>query len=300
MKTYIGIDLGGTNVRVSLVQPDGTVVQTVKGPSHAHEGAEAVMNNIAAMIRQISGYEKVSGIGIAVPGPVMPDGSGMAMATNIPCLEKYPLRDTLQKEFNIPVILGNDADAAGLAEALAGAGKGKRTVVYVTMSTGIGGAIIFDGKLLPGAHGYSMEVGSMSVDGGRERVHLPGYGAIEDWASGTAVTRMGKDAMPDKDVKHAGIVFDLAQEGYEPAVKICDQVSTDLAVMFANLATTIDPDCFVLGGGMMKSADVFLPLVEEKFKDRVLPALKDIPFFNASLEEPGAVGAAMLPISHGL
>lgn len=300
MKTYIGIDLGGTNVRCATVQPDGTVLETVKGPSHAKDGADAIISNIVALVKQLKNWDEASGIGIAVPGPVARDGNGMAMATNIPCLAKFPLRDTLQNELHIPCILGNDADAAGLAEALVGAGKGLRTIVYITLSTGIGGAIIYNGQLLPGSHGYSMEVASISIDGSRAPVNLPAYGAVEDWASGTSVTRIGNEKMPGKNFVHAGQVFALAEKNDPTAVGIAEQVTTDLAVMFANLATTIDPDCFIIGGGMMKSAGYFLPLVKENYKKRVLPALADTPFLVASLEEPGAVGAAMLPMSNGL
>lgn len=300
MKTYIGIDLGGTNVRCATVQPDGTVLETVKGPSHAKEGADAIISNIVSLIKQLHNWQDAAGIGIAVPGPVARDGNGMAMATNIPVLAKYPLRDTLQNELHIPCVLGNDADAAGLAEALVGAGKGLRTVVYITLSTGIGGAIIYNGQLLPGSHGYSMEVASMSVDGSRPKVNLPANGAVEDWASGTCVTRLGNEKIPGANFVHAGQVFDQAEQNVGQAVAIADQVTTDLAVMFGNLATTIDPDCFILGGGMMKSAGYFLPKVKEKYKQRVLPALTDTPFLLASLEEPGVVGAAMLPMSNGL
>jgi glucokinase len=300
MKTYIGIDLGGTNVRCATVQPDGTVLETVKGPSHAKEGADAIISNIVSLIKHLHNWQDAAGIGIAVPGPVARDGNGMAMATNIPVLAKYPLRDTLQNELHIPCVLGNDADAAGLAEALVGAGKGLRTVVYITLSTGIGGAIIYNGQLLPGSHGYSMEVASMSVDGSRPKVNLPANGAVEDWASGTSVTRLGNEKIPGANFVHAGQVFDQAEQNVGQAVAIADQVTTDLAVMFGNLATTIDPDCFILGGGMMKSAGYFLPKVKEKYKQRVLPALTDTPFLLASLEEPGVVGAAMLPMSNGL
>lgn len=300
MKTYIGIDLGGTNVRAATVTEDGKVLETVKGPSHAHDGADAIIENIVGLVKQLKNWEDALGIGVAVPGPVSRDGNGLAMCTNIACLAKYPLRDSLQEKLGKTCFLGNDADAAGLAEALVGAGKGQRTVIYITLSTGIGGAIVYNGQLLPGSHGYSMEVASVSVDGSRPRVNLPARGAVEDWASGTSVTRLGNEKIEGKEFQHAGQVFDLAKEGNPVAKEILEQVAIDLAVMFGNLATTIDPDVFVLGGGMMKSSDIFLPLVEEKYKERVLSALVDTPFLKAELEEPGVVGAAMLPMSHGL
>jgi len=297
MKTYIGIDLGGTNVRASLVDESGKVLETVKSPTYADKGAEAVIDNICNLVKQLSNYESASGVGVAAPGPVSRDGSCLSMCTNIKTLAKYPLKKSIEDKLHLPVVLGNDADAAGLAEALVGAGKGLRTIVYITVSTGIGGAIVYDGKLFPGSHGYAMEVGSLSVDGSRNHINLPSNGAIEDWASGTAITRLGNET--GKSYKHAGEVFDAYQKD-EDVNKIVEQVTTDLAVMFGNLATTIDPDAFVLGGGMMKSSDVFLPLVQDKYRQRVLEALRDTPFLKASLEEPGVVGAAMLPMSNGL
>lgn len=299
MKTYVGVDLGGTYVRAAIVDEKGNILEVQKAPSHARENAEIIMKTMKELVHSLHGLDDANAIGICVPGPVSRDGTHMTMATNIPPLKDYPLKDEMEKEFNKPVVLGNDADAAGLAEALVGAGKMQRMVVYITLSTGIGGAAIYNGQILPGAHGCEMEVASMSVDASRPHVNLPASGAVEDWASGTAVTRRGNEAFGEGTIKHAGMVFEKAAAGDGIAMKIADEVENDLAVMFANLAVTFDPDVFVIGGGMMKSADIFLPKVISKYMARALPAVRNTPFKKAALDEPGVVGAAMLPMSIG-
>lgn len=297
MKTYIGVDLGGTNVRAAIVNEEGKVLEVSKCASHGQADAETIMNTIEGLIGKLEGRKEAEAIGICVPGPIARDGGSMTMATNIPAIKDYPIRDVLEKATGMKVVLGNDADAAGLAEARVGAGKGLRSVVYITISTGIGGAFVFDGRLIPGAHGCSMEVGSMSVDCSRPHINLPASGAIEDWASGTSVTRRGNEAAGEGTYKHAGMVFDAAIAGDAKAEEVRQGVENDLAVLCANIAVTIDPDIIIFGGGMMKSADAFWDGMIAKYRERALPAVRNLIFKKAELDEPGVVGAAMLPLS---
>ncbi len=298
MKTYIGIDLGGTNVRVAKVTSDGEVLNQVKGPSYAMESAEVIMNNIIDLIKQIPAYEECYGIGIGVPGPVDTQRGVMVLSSNIPALKEYPIPAKLTREFNMPVYMDNDANVAGLAEALVGAGKGKGIVYYTTLSTGIGGALIINGKVLSGKHGHAGEIGNMIIDRNREKVSHLNAGCIECEASGPAITRKG-NALLNASINHAGEVFELADNGNEMAEKIVDDACADLAVMYSLIAHVVDPDCFILGGGLMKSKDSFLPKVVEQFKTIVHEKMRDIDFIEAELEEPGIIGAAMLPISFG-
>lgn len=300
MEQYIGIDLGGTNVRTAIVTKDGNILAMQKGESHAAEGARAVVNAIAGMVQAMPGWENCKAVGMCVPGPVDKRSNSMRMAANIPCLLNYPLAKVLSEKLGMPVLLGNDADVAGLAEARTGAGKGYELVVYVTLSTGIGGVVVWNGQILPGMHGYEGEVGSIIIDRNRKVISKRPAGSVEDWASGTAITRIAREAMPDTEIRHAGDVFHLAQSGEEKALAVTQTAIKDLAQMFQDLATIIDPDCFVLGGGMMKSADYFLPLLVDEYKKVAMADLREIPFYRAELEEPGVIGAAMLPVSHGM
>lgn len=298
MKTYIGIDLGGTNVRVAKVTADGQVLNQVKGPSYAEESADVIMNNIINLIKQIPDYGECYGIGIGVPGPVDTQRGVMVLSSNIPALKEYPIPAKLTREFNMPVYMDNDANVAGLAEALVGAGKGKGIVYYTTLSTGIGGALIIQGKVLSGKHGHAGEIGNMIIDRNRQKVSHLNAGCIECEASGPAITRKGK-AVLKEEIRHAGDVFALAEANDETAQRIVEEACMDLAMMYSLIAHVVDPDCFIIGGGMMQSKNSFLPKVIENFKEIVHEKMRDIEFKEAELDEPGIIGAAMLPISFG-
>ena len=300
MKTYIGIDLGGTNVRVAKVTADGIVLAQEKSPSYALEGPEKVMENIKSLIRKIPNYQECSGIGIGVPGPCDTINGKMVMSTNLKDFADYPLASEITEEFNIPTYIDNDANVAGLAEALVGAGKGLPVVYYVTMSTGIGGALIANGQVVSGHNGFAGEIANLIVDRDGEKLNHLNAGAVENEASGTAIVRKAKAAIKDVEIQHAGNVFDLAIQGNEEAKKIVDKVIYDLALMFSMIAHVSDPWMFILGGGLMKSKDKFLPQVEEKFKELVHGPMRNTLFVEAKLEEPGVIGAAMLPVSKGV
>ena len=299
MKTYIGIDLGGTNVRVAKVSSDGKILAQEKGPSYGTEGPEKVMKNIKELIRKIPNYQEVAGIGIGVPGPCDTINGKMVMSTNLYGFTGYPLAKEITEEFNIPTFIDNDANVAGLAEALVGAGKGLPVVYYVTISTGIGGALIANGQVVSGQNGFAGEIANLIVDHNGEKLNHLNPDAVENEASGTAIVRKAKAKIKDIEIEHAGNVFDLAQQGNKEAKEIVDKVIYDLALMFSMIAHVSDPWMFILGGGMMKSKDKFLPQVIEKYKELVHVPMRNTQFVEAKLDEPGVIGAAMLPVSKG-
>lgn len=296
MKTYIGVDLGGTNVRAAIVDEKGNVLVQKKSPSYAQEGKEKVMNTIINLIKSLPDYESCSGIGVGVPGPCDEKTGSMVLATNLPGFEGYSIANKLEETFHMPSFIDNDANVAALAEALVGAGKGKKVVYYVTLSTGIGGGLVINGECISGKHGFTGEIANIIIDRNRSKVNYLAVGAIENEASGTAITRKANEKA-SKKYKHAGEVFEDAHNGDPVAKEIVDNVARDLAQLFATIACVCDPDIFILGGGMMQSSDLFLPSVIEKFKEISHTQLHDDEFVLASLEEPGVIGAAMLPRS---
>lgn len=296
MKTYIGVDLGGTNVRAAIVDEEGKVLVQKKSPSYAQEGKEKVMNTIINLIKSLPDYESCSGIGVGVPGPCDEKTGSMVLATNLPGFEGYSIANKLEETFHMPSFIDNDANVAALAEALVGAGKGKKVVYYVTLSTGIGGGLVINGECISGKHGFTGEIANIIIDRNRSKVNYLAVGAIENEASGTAITRKANEKA-SKKYKHAGEVFEDAHNGDPVAKEIVDNVVRDLAQLFATIACVCDPDIFILGGGMMQSSDLFLPSVIEKFKEISHTQLHDDEFVLASLEEPGVIGAAMLPRS---
>ena len=296
MKTYIGVDLGGTNVRAAIVDEDGKVLIQKKSPSYAQEGKEKVMDTIINLIKSLPDYESCSGIGVGVPGPCDEKTGSMVLATNLPGFEGYSIANKLEETFHMPSFIDNDANVAALAEALVGAGKGKKVVYYVTLSTGIGGGLVINGECISGKHGFTGEIANIIIDRNRSKVNYLAVGAIENEASGIAITRKANEKA-SKKYKHAGEVFEDAHNGDLIAKEIVDNVARDLAQLFATIACVCDPDIFILGGGMMQSSDLFLPSVIEKFKEISHTQLHDDEFVLASLEEPGVIGAAMLPKS---
>lgn len=299
MKTYIGIDLGGTNVRVAKITGTGEILNQVKGPSYGQEGPKVVMNNLKKLVREIPNWKECSGIGVGVPGPVDTKAGTMVLSTNLPGFAGYPFADDLKNEFGMPAFLDNDANVAALAEALVGAGKGLKYVFYTTISTGIGGCLVVDGKTVSGKHGFGGEVANIIIDRNREQVNYLNVGAIENEASGTGLKRK-YEALSGKKIEHTGVVFDLADEGDEVAKKVVAEFQKDLGQYFATISCVCDPDIFVIGGGMIKSAKKWLPGVIEQYKAMSHTAVQDTPFVLAGLEEPGIIGAAMIPVSEGI
>jgi Transcriptional regulator/sugar kinase len=303
MKYYIGIDLGGTNVRTLLVDETGKSYSEVKDATERDNGPDYVCSKIIRQIENLDynvcgGMENIEGIGIGVPGPVDTVNGTMIMATNLPGFENYPICEKLSTRFNMPVFIDNDANVAGLAEALLGAGKGKPTCYYVTISTGIGGAFVVNGQLVSGGRGHAGEIGNIIVKNNGYKHGGLNPGAAEGECSGTAITRKGKEILGEDVVSHAGDVFRLADEGNVKAQGIVDECISQLATLFANIAHTIDPHCFVIGGGVMKSKKYFYNKLVEQFNAKIHVGMRGhIPLLETELEDCGAIGAAMLPMS---
>lgn len=299
MKYYIGIDLGGTNVRVAKVDEEGTIVQDVIAPSHGLEGPEVISNNMIELLKQFD-LSDVLSIGLAIPGPVDGQINAITMATNIPGCEGYPFAEKMEKATGVKVFLDNDANAAGLAEAVLGSGKGYNSVYYITHSTGIGGGYVVDGKIISGHKGYAGEIANIIVDPAAKQYEYYAHlnrGGVETVASGTAIGFKGNELIGD-ECKSGSDVFKLAKQGNQIALDIIDKMAKDVATCMANICAVVAPDCFVIGGGVSHSADQYFDKMVEYFKTMAHPGMRDIPVVLASLKEPGVLGAAMIGRSH--
>ncbi len=258
-----------------------------------------VLDNIISLVKAIPNYQQALGIGVGVPGPVDTVHGEMLMATNLPGFEHFPMTRTLEYALNIPCYLDNDANVAGLAEALVGAGKGKQVVYYITQSTGISGALVVNGKIVSGRHGHAGEIGNIVIDRNRQKYNHLNVGAVENEASGVAIGRYGRQFIGDS-VKNAKDVFDLAHKGNMEALKIIDRMAYDFAMMCADIAHVCDPDIFIIGGGVTKAADLYFDKMQAYYRTLVHTGMRDMDFVLAELEEPGIIGAAMLPVSYGV
>lgn len=293
MKTYIGVDLGGTNIRAAKVDEDGNILQILKDSSEPEKGVEHVMDKMINLIEGIDDYEQCVGIGLGIPGPIDTLNGKIIVSTNLPKLVGYPIADHISKHFHKPVFMDNDVKVAALGEAVLGGGKGYPIVYYVTISTGIGGALVIDKNVISGQNGHAGEVGNISIDRNRKKYNVLNVGAVENEASGTAITRIGKETFGEQ-IENAGDVFALAKEGNEKAMEIVENMSYDLAMMFSTIAHIVDPHVFVVGGGVMKAKDVFFDKMEKYYRDMIHVGMQPVVFKEAQLDEPGIVGAAML------
>ena len=296
MSKFIGVDLGGTNIRAAVVNEDGTILQIKKAESHPERGAEPVMETMISLIESLEGYEECEGIGLGIPGPIDTVHGKIIVSTNLPKLSGFPIADYIRKHFQKPTYMDNDVNVAGLGEAVLGGGKGYPIVYYVTISTGVGGALIIDNKVISGQNGHAGEIGNICIDRGRKKYNILNAGAVENEESGTAITRKGK-AVFGEQISHAGDIFDLARSGDEKALKIVDDMSYDLAMMFSAIGHVVDPHVFVVGGGVMKGKDVFFDKVEKYYRSMIHEGMQSVVFREARLEEPGIAGAAMLPMT---
>lgn len=297
MKYYIGIDLGGTNVRVAKVDETGLVLEEIKSPSYASEGPERVLSNIKSMLLKISDLSSCEGIGMAVPGPVDTYRGVMNMSTNLPGFTHYPIVKELEAAFDLPVFLDNDANAAGLAEAIVGAGENLPIVYYLTHSTGIGGALIVNGKVVSGKNGYAGEVANIVIDRNRKKYNHLNAGAVENEASGTAICRIGKEKI-GTSINSASDVFELARQGEPQALAIIDDMAYDFALMMSAISHVCDPFVFVIGGGCSKASDVYFDKLEKYYHSLIHEGMRSTRIVKAILDEPGVIGAAMLVKSH--
>lgn len=292
--TYkVGIDLGGTNIRAALIDGEGNVVSQFEETTEAEKGPDFTIQKMIILTKKVVDGREISGIGIGAPGPLDPEKGVILSPPNLPGWDRIELVRLLQDHFQVKVALNNDANAAAVAEALMGSGKGFKTVFYITVSTGIGGGFVVNGKIFNGASGYASEIANMIVQpNGYQHSNL-NRGSLEGYASGTAIGRKAAEA---GITGGASEVFNLAKSGNEQALSIIEEAVNYLAIGIANIAHTVNPDVFVLGGGVMKNADLLLPLLKKKVKEYLYPGLAEtLNIVAASLGgKTGVLGAAML------
>ncbi|WP_241657749.1 ROK family protein [Anaerobacillus alkaliphilus] len=296
-KQMIGVDLGGTNVRVALVDENGTILQELSRKTEASRGPDFVIGNLIEMINVVQEGTDVASIGIGSPGPLDPYAGVILSPPNLPGWDRVPLVGRLREHFSVPIVLDNDANAAALAEATLGAGQGHKSVYYITWSTGIGGGLVIDGKLFQGAQGYAGEIGNMIIQpGGFQHSNL-NAGALEAMASGTAIGREGKVRLGVTG--GAEEVFRMAADGHDGARKILDEAVDYLAMGIANLVHTVNPEVFVLGGGVMQSQELVFDSLCDRVRSYVYPSLREhILLKPAALgTKAGIVGAGLLGLS---
>ena len=237
-------------------------------------------------------------MGIGVPGPVIQETGYVHFLSNLG-IDDFNLKQLVEEKLNIKVRVGNDANLAGFAEAMAGRGKGFNVVQYMTISTGIGGGLIVNGRVIGGTNGFAQEIGNMIVDPFNEKKQNDkmAKGSFESLCSGTALVSSAKEN--GLDVEHAGKVFELALNGNEAAKKIKKDWLLYMGAALSTMYAYIEPDVFVLGGGVMKSSHLFLNELREEIDKHIFPKMRgkikvEVAHFD---QDAGIIGAALICFS---
>lgn len=307
-EAFIGIDLGGTNVRAGVVTPAGELMITRDAPIRAREGAQAGIQRITGLIEQVSRQAGIrpAGIGIGSTGPLDRERGAIQNPYTLPTWEDVDIAGPLRSHFGVPVVLENDADAAALGESWAGAGRGLSRLLMVTVGTGIGTGFILDGHIFRGAGGVHPEGGHIPVDPAGPLCYCGAKGCWESLASGTAIgdlaraqaqtgpTRLLQMAGNDPARIDAALVVRAAQEGDELAGQVIERAATHLALGLVTALHLYIPDCVVFTGGVMRSFGMFEPTLKETLKRHsVMSPLDRTPLVLSALgQEAGVFGAA--------
>lgn len=263
---YIGIDIGGTQLRVAAYDGNGVEIKKVIMPNDHTLGPRENCNNLISAIKSWDiDYE---GIGIGTPGP-LDFRTGMILnPPNLPGWENFNIVRYFEQATGHRAFLNNDANLAGLAEAVAGAGKGYESVFYITVSTGVGGAYIYKGQLVNGANSNAAELYTLIVNENTEKVEGNCCGALADQTSGTALARYATRWF--KRPVDAKELFDLWRAGDAMASAIIEKAADDLAKGVANTSFIVDPNIFIFGGSVALFNPDFINLVLEKSMNYVL------------------------------
>jgi glucokinase len=309
MEYAIGIDLGGTHLRAALVDRQGTIIAHQRIRTHAEEGAEAVIGRIFDLIdtmRDAHPDAPISGVGIAAPGPLNPATGMMITMPNLPGWDNFPLRDRIASHVPFPVVLGNDGNLAAVGEWLFGGGKGMKNLIYITISTGIGGGIISDGRLLLGHNGLAAEVGHIVLDFDGPTSGSAGVeGSWEALASGTALARDAAGAMRSgvptllNDIATAETVSthhiqQAAEQGDQFAADLIARAGRWCGVAFVSLLHLFSPEAIFVGGGVsINLGERILGPARQEIADRALPGYRNVPLIVTNLgDNIGLLGAA--------
>ena len=308
MKEYcFGIDIGGTTVKCGLFSVKGDILDKWEIPTRTENNGVNILPDVAAAIDakiQEKGIARdtIAGVGLGIPGPVNEDGA-VICAVNLHW-GYVELEKELKKLTGLTVKAGNDANVAALGEMWKGGGAGYHNVVMVTLGTGVGGGIIVNGKIVTGTHGAGGEIGHIHVEDDETlSCNCGNQGCLEQYASATGVVRLANRMLEATDKASvlrneevtAKAVFDAVKAGDELAMEVAEKFGKYLGTALAVIAGVVDPEVFVIGGGVSKAGKILLDYVEKYYKKYVFQGSRDCAFALAELgNDAGICGAAKL------
>ena len=308
-KKCIGIDVGGTTVKIGIFETDGTLVYKWEVPSRKEENGAYILPDVAASIRKKLNergipMDAVIGAGMGFPGPVQPDGY-VEVCVNLGWRDLNPQKILSELLDGMPVRSGNDANVAALGEMWQGGGKGFSNIVMVTLGTGVGGGIIVDGKVVAGFNGAGGEIGHITVNHDEiEACNCGQYGCLEQYTSATGIVRVAKRKLAKTNDETtlrnfadltAKDVFDEAKAGDAVALGLVDEVCGILGATLSNIACVVDPEVVVIGGGVSKAGNILIESIQKHFVETSFHACRNTKFVIAGLgNDAGMYGCVQM------
>ena len=308
MKKYVfGVDVGGTTVKMGYFDIEGNLIEKWEIPTRTEDKGVNIIPDIAGSIlvklaQNDIDKKEVAGVGIGVPGPVKEDGT-VLVAVNLGW-DKRNTNEQLEDLLGIPVKTANDANVAALGEMWRGGGQGYEDVVAVTLGTGVGGGVIIGGKVIAGSNGAGGEIGHIHLeDNESEECGCKGHGCLEQYASATGVVRLAKKKLADSSKPSVLRDDEVTAKAVWDAVKADDELAKEVANIYgeylgkglAAVAAVVNPQVFVIGGGVSKAGRVVIDYLEPYFDKYAFPGTKNAKFVLAKLgNDAGIYGAAKL------
>lgn len=267
MKTYLAIDIGGTQIKYGLIDQDARILERQQMPTQAHLGGPAILDKVRQLVADYQAREGIVGVAISSAGMIDPDkGEVFYAGPQIPNYAGTAFKTSIEEEFGLPCEVENDVNCAGLAESQSGAGQGASVALCLTVGTGIGGCLLLDGQVFHGFSHSACEVGY---------IHLPD-GSFQDLASTTALVHYVAEQSGDSPTDWDGLrIFQEAAAGNRICQQGIDRLIDYLAQGIANICYVVNPQVVILGGGIMAQGDWLRPGLEEKLKHYLVPSLAD-------------------------
>jgi glucokinase len=334
----IGVDLGGTNLRIAAVDENGKIIEKITTGTEIARGRDTVIFEMCTAIQDLTTRFRTSaghlaGIGIGVPGIIEMRTGMLRQSPNLPGWEDYPVREEIERRLGTKVVLENDANSAALGEKWLGAASNVEDMCMLTLGTGVGGGIVLQGQIWHGMSGMAGELGHIQIDANGPPCGCGSQGCLEQYASATAVKRMAVEAIANGSAPELGramneepefsskVVYQMAIQGDEPALRIFQSVGSALGVAMADLINIFNLPMFVIGGGVSSAWEAFAPAMMEqtrknsfvyrataptqhvpgvagnKIHDDSLPLRRTTILTQALLgSDAGLIGAARLPM----
>lgn len=308
----IGVDAGGTNIRMGIVTPDGRILNKIQYPTDMSRGGMAMMEGLVSRLQdfiqgEMGGVLSEIRIGIGIAGPINMRRGVLIAPPNLPDLHGFPLREFLQERISLPIAIENDANAFTLGEGWKGAARGCLHYCGITLGTGVGGGIVVAGKILHGAEGMGGEAGHMVLNPEGPLCGCGGRGCLEVYASGNGIRRMTLEAIEKSDGK--GIVhkskedlrkitseevFEAAQKGDEIALKVFNEMGRYLGLGLVNLVNLFNPEKIVIGGKVSRAWNFFIERAKEVVWQRAMKGQREkVEIVQAECgDDAGILGAA--------